>query len=166
MQQDSSKSGAGYYVRDSDWKQLVYHVRSTPKASNVALSRNLYCLISRQSGAIGGATATLSTDQVESIAPGTANPIASSIPGQNARRTFSGSAGQQVNLQITNSTFVRCPALNFSILRPDGSQLAENGTCNVAPTGNQCRAGIFFGVRDPRPAWHRRSVQCSSRSRR
>lgn len=61
-----------------------------------------------------------------------------SLPGQDARLSFSGTAGQLVNLAVSNSTFTtagRC--LNYSILNPDGSQLTTALTCGAGGALNQ-----------------------------
>jgi len=60
------------------------------------------------------------------------------FPGQDARLSFSGTAGQLVNLAVSNSTFTtagRC--LNYSILNPDGSQLTTAFTCGAGGALNQ-----------------------------
>jgi len=53
------------------------------------------------------------------------------IPGQMARLTFAGTAGQNVSVNFTNGTFPTC-SLNLVILNPDGSTL--NSTACVDPS--------------------------------
>ena len=61
---------------------------------------------------------------------------ATTLPGENIRLTFSGTAGQQVNVQVTNSTFPgSCYSVVLSILKPDGTQLANTGLCGGATGG-------------------------------
>ena len=62
-----------------------------------------------------------------------------SNPGQNARYSFTGTANQQVNLSLTNSTIggsTSCSSSNgtLAILKPDGSTLGSTSMCK--PTTN------------------------------
>lgn len=73
----------------------------------------------------GTITVTVSTELTGTITPGgAAVPITISRVGQNARYTFTGTAGQTISLGITAVTI---SGLSVSILKPDGSPL-------VAPT--------------------------------
>lgn len=73
----------------------------------------------------GNITVTVSTELTGTITPGgAAVPITISRVGQNARYTFTETAGQTISLGITAVTI---PALNVSLVNPDGSTL-------VAPT--------------------------------
>jgi hypothetical protein len=73
----------------------------------------------------GNITVTASTELTGTITPGgAAVPITISRVGQNARYTFSGTAGQTVSLGLTSVTITSGYA---SILKPDGSTL-------IAPT--------------------------------
>jgi YD repeat-containing protein len=80
----------------------------------------------------GSATITLHepTDAMGAIAAdGNPVPVSTSIPGQNARRTFTAAAGDRVILKITGSTYAAgftCGAA-VSILDPAGSTLRSNG---------------------------------------
>ncbi len=56
-------------------------------------------------------------------------------PGQSARLTFEGGAGQQISVTATNVTFGNC-GFNFSILRPDGATLASGSNCFATPSIN------------------------------
>ncbi len=80
----------------------------------------------------GSTTVLLSTfaDITGTITPGTAINVTTTAPGQNARYTFSGTAGQQVSLSVASSTYTGCTALAFSILKPTGSSLGSNSTCS------------------------------------
>ena len=73
----------------------------------------------------GNITVTVSTELAGTIVPGgAAVPITISRVGQNARSTFTGTAGQTISVGITAVTIT---GLSVSILKPDGSTL-------VAPT--------------------------------
>ena len=82
-------------------------------------------------GASGGSiTVALTPDVSGAITPGTPITVTTTSAGQNARYTFHGTAGQQVSLKLTNSTYPGCLALTASILKPDGSALGSNSTCS------------------------------------
>ena len=86
-------------------------------------------LVDPQNGASGSLTATLydvPPDATEPIEPGGAPAtISTTVPGQNARLTFAGSAGQRVSLKLTDVTIGTscCSSAKVSILKPDGSAL-------------------------------------------
>ncbi|HEY2115199.1 MAG TPA: carboxypeptidase regulatory-like domain-containing protein, partial [Candidatus Angelobacter sp.] len=82
-------------------------------------------------GTTGSVNLTLNnaTDVTGTIAFGTPITVTTTVPGQNARYTFNATAGQQVSLMVSNSTYTGCIALNAAILRPDGSTLASTATC-------------------------------------
>ncbi len=81
----------------------------------------------------GSATVTLYTvvDVTGSITPGGPSvPVTLSTPGQNARLTFNGTAGQKVSAWLTNSTFTGgCSTLRLSIFKPDNTELSGYDTC-------------------------------------
>ena len=59
-------------------------------------------------------------------ADGTGVPVSIATPGQNARLTFSGTAGQVVTARVTNGTFSSyCFDLSLSIVKSDGTTLAN-----------------------------------------
>ena len=69
----------------------------------------------------GNITVTVSTELAGTITPGgAAVPITISRVGQNARYTFTGTAGQTISLGVTPVTIT---TVNISILKPDGSTL-------------------------------------------
>jgi hypothetical protein len=76
--------------------------------------------------AVGAATATLydvPPDVTGSIvAGGPAVSVTTTAPGQSARLTFSGTAGEPVGVNVTGSTFLTA---TVSILRPDGATLVS-----------------------------------------
>jgi hypothetical protein len=86
-------------------------------------------VVDPQSGAAGSLTATLydvPPDATGTIEPGGAPAtIATSVPGQIARLTFSGNAGQRVSFKLTNVTIgtAATSSAKVSMLRPDGSTL-------------------------------------------
>ena len=60
--------------------------------------------------------------------------VTTSTAGQNARYTFSGTAGQTATVSLTNSTYTGCAGLNVSILKPDGTSLSSAGLCGASGT--------------------------------
>jgi Subtilase family/Fervidolysin N-terminal prodomain len=90
-------------------------------------------IIDPQSSATGSVTLTLfdvPPDVSASISAGGPNvTVAPEVPGQNARLTFTGAAGQRISLKLTNVTIGTSgfSSAKVSILKPDGSSL-------VAPT--------------------------------
>jgi hypothetical protein len=109
-------------------------------------------VIAPQSGGTGSATVTLSVDQTGSITPGASDTVTINIPGQNAQFPFSGTAGEEVNLQVTGSTFPGCLALALSILKPDGTQLASGYVCGATggiPFVTLPAAGTYTAVIAP-----------------
>ena len=88
-------------------------------------------LVDPQGTDIGSVTLTLydvPADPTPSITPGgAAVTVTTTVPGQNARPTFSGTAGQRVSLQLTNVTIgtSTCCSVRVSILKPDGTTLVS-----------------------------------------
>jgi uncharacterized protein YhfF len=86
-------------------------------------------VVDPQSNAVGNATLTLydvPPDPVVSIVPGGAPAsVATSVPGQNARFTFSGVAGGRVSLKLTGVTIGTSGSASakVSILNPSGTTL-------------------------------------------
>jgi YD repeat-containing protein len=90
---------------------------------------------------VGSATFALSDvpqDATAAITPGgPAVTMTTTVPGQNAGLTFSGTAGQRISLNVTAiSSTLSCPS--FSIVKPDGTNL-------VAPNYN-CASSYFIDV--------------------
>jgi subtilisin family serine protease len=94
-------------------------------------------LVDPQSNAVGSATVTLYDVPADASAAltigGAAATLSMTVPGQNGAATFTGSAGQNVTLTLTNVTIGSSgfSSAKFSIRKPDGTNL-------VAPT--------FFGT--------------------
>jgi hypothetical protein len=88
-------------------------------------------VIDPQGAATGSATLTLydvPPDAGGPITPGGASvPATTTVPGQNVRLTFNGTAGQRVSMTITSVSFSSATA---SLIAPDGSQVG---------------GGVFFG---------------------
>jgi YD repeat-containing protein len=88
-------------------------------------------LVDPQGTDIGSATLTLydvPADPTPSITPGgAAVTVTTTVPGQNARPTFSGTANQRISLQLTNVTIgtSTCCSVRVSILKPDGTTLVS-----------------------------------------
>jgi hypothetical protein len=84
--------------------------------------------------ATGSVTLLLNTftDISGTITPGTPLSVNTTTAGQNARYTFSGTAGQQASFSLTNSTYTGCIALNTSILKPDGTTLNSTSICGAS----------------------------------
>jgi hypothetical protein len=74
------------------------------------------------------------TDQTSAIVRnGVSVPVSITTPGQNARFTFSSSAGQQVSAYLSSATFgVTCKVASISLLRPNGTMLASARVCKHA----------------------------------
>jgi RHS repeat-associated protein len=85
-------------------------------------------VVDPQGTATGSASMTLNSvpaDATASITPGgSAVTLATTVAGQNAALTFSGSAGQRVSLQVDNVTIGSgCCSATAALLAPDGSTL-------------------------------------------
>jgi hypothetical protein len=89
-------------------------------------------LVNPQGTTTGSVTVLLNNfaDVTATITPGTPITATTTISGQNARYTFSGTSGQQASLGLSGNTYVGCNAVVVNILKPDGSSLASTGICN------------------------------------
>lgn len=63
-------------------------------------------------------------DTTGTLTPGVTSQIVTTAPGQNARRTFTGQAGQRVGIQFTNSTL----GGRLELFTPSGEQLLDRDT--------------------------------------
>ena len=90
---------------------------------SLPVSGSYKILVDPQGTAIGSATLTLydvPADVTGSIVPGgAAVSVTTTVPGQNAKVTFAGTAGRRVSLKIGPT----CCSLKVSILKPDGTAL-------------------------------------------
>jgi subtilase family protein/fervidolysin-like protein len=83
-------------------------------------------LVDPQGAATGSMTLNLydvPTDLAGSVTPGASFPAAIGTPGQNARLTFTGQAGQRVSLKLAAGTIANS---YVSILNPDGTMLGSS----------------------------------------
>jgi hypothetical protein len=90
-------------------------------------------LVDPQGDATGTVTVQvyLVVDSLQKLKP--RGPIASftsTVPGENARFTFTGHAGDSRTVTISGSTFAGCPALVVSFVGPNGT-LSETSTCTA-----------------------------------
>jgi hypothetical protein len=92
-------------------------------------------LVDPQGTNTGSVTLTLydvPADVTGSItADGPTVTITTTTVGQNAILTFSGTAGQRVSLQLSNSTFSGCLAVFDIIKNPDGTNLTWTYLCSA-----------------------------------
>ena len=88
-------------------------------------------LVNPQGTTTGSVTVLLNAfaDVTGSITPGTPLTVTTTVAGQNARYTFSGTSGQLVSVSLTGNTYTGCNAVVSSILKPDGSTLESTGLC-------------------------------------
>jgi RHS repeat-associated protein len=88
-------------------------------------------VVDPQGTTTGSGTLTLSdvpADPAPSMTPGgAAATVTVTTPGQNARPTFTGTAGQRVSLNLTNGSIgtSSCCAMKVSIVNPNGSNLVN-----------------------------------------
>jgi hypothetical protein len=86
--------------------------------------------------AVGSVMPRLATAQSGTLVPGTPTSVSITTPGQNAVLTFSGTAGQQVNVWLLSSTIPgSCYSLTLSVLKPDGSTLKSAQMCGQGNFG-------------------------------
>ena len=98
-------------------------------------STGTYTIFINPSGTSGSVTLTLNAIQDATATltiGGPAVTVTTTVPGQNARLTFSGTAGQRISLNVTAiSSTLSCPS--FSIVKPDGTSLTgPAGSCASA----------------------------------
>ena len=97
-------------------------------------------LLNPWSSNTGQATLTLNNVPAENqgtiTAGGAAVTVATTVPGQNASLTFSGTQNQRVSLRVTGSTYPFPggfnPAVTIKILKPDQTVLAQTTTTTSA----------------------------------
>src|SRR6478609_3853856 len=125
------------YLFDPFGRQLASN--GCNNATNFMDGQNLpmtgtYTLGIDPGGTTGSVNLTLlnATDVTGTIAFGTPITVTTTVAGQNARYTFSATAGQQVSLTLTNSTYTGCISLTTSILKPDGTSLGSTSLCGGA----------------------------------
>jgi YD repeat-containing protein len=113
----------------------------------------VYTVVVDPSGSgTGSATLTLydATDVQGTIVPGGASvSVATTVPGQNARLTFSGTSGQRVSLRISSASFTG--SVICGILNPSGATLDSTGCSNGSFIDTQVLAstGTYTVLVDP-----------------
>ncbi|WP_196297752.1 IPT/TIG domain-containing protein [Xanthomonas albilineans] len=81
-------------------------------------------------------TATLSADLVGSLTLGKVNAMSLTRPGQNARLSFTGVAGQMLEMQVSRqSTVPANGTVYYTVYAPDGSQLSSTEFDDSDETG-------------------------------
>jgi hypothetical protein len=114
--------------------------------------------IDPQSNLTGSATVTLydvPADATGSVTVGgAATAVSLGVPGQNARLTFTGAAGQHVTLKLTGVTFGPscCTSAQVSVLNPSGTALLGQtyfGTSGKTIGLNLGSTGTYTIVLDP-----------------
>ena len=123
-------------------------------AKTLAASGTYTILVDPQATATGGVTLTLYDVPVDASAttsPGGSGPsVTTTVPGQNARVTFAGGAGQRVSVKVSGMTL---SAAYVSVLNPGGSTLAPPiyvGTSGgFVDTRSLPSAGTYTVVVDP-----------------
>ena len=92
---------------------------------------------------------TVPPDMVDDVAvDGTPDAVPFTIPGQNAKLRFDGSAGQEVSLNLASSV----ADTDFQILKPNGNVLYSGwvGTSGASSTRSRCPTdGTYKVVLDP-----------------
>ncbi|MBZ5494423.1 MAG: IPT/TIG domain-containing protein [Acidobacteriia bacterium] len=89
-------------------------------------------LVNPQGTTTGSVTLLLNTftDVAGTISVGTPVTATTTVAGQNARYTFSGTAGQQMSMNLSGNTYVGCNAVVISVLQPSGASVGSAGICN------------------------------------
>lgn len=107
---------------------------------NLPLNGTYTIVATPQGGATGSVTATLYVfnDLVETITPGVAKTVTTTIPGQKVRLMFSASAGQHASVSVTDSTFGSCSKCNAVAVRIHSSPFAaalSSASLSASATG-------------------------------
>jgi hypothetical protein len=92
-------------------------------------------------------------DLTGALSAGSPQSLSLAAPGQNARLTFAGTAGERISVQLAGSTI---SAALLSILKPDGTTLGTNAYAGVGNSFLDTRAlpaaGTYTIVVDPQDA--------------
>jgi RHS repeat-associated protein len=115
-------------------------------------------LIDPNGSEVGSMTVTLwdvppdATSEITPTAQGAAVMATTTVPGQNARLTWSAAAGQRVSYNVTSKSFTDWAHL--SVLRPDGTTLFTTGNVTSLPNYTDTitlpAAGAYTLLVDPR----------------
>jgi hypothetical protein len=101
--------------------------------TNLPTAGTYSILLDPQGATTGSASITIydvPPDAGGPITLGTPATLSTTVPGQNGRLTFAGTAGQRVSLKISNSTFASATA---ALMGPDGK--AVGGSTFFGPSG-------------------------------
>src|SRR5260221_1560376 len=112
-------------------------------------------VVAAQSQYTGSMTLTLydvPADVSSTITPGgAAASVATTVPGQGASLTFTGSAGQRVSIKVSSVTMSQA---GVSVINPDGTTLIAPMTVTTAgvfvDTKTLSQSGTYTIVVDPR----------------
>src|SRR6185437_5396502 len=88
--------------------------------------------VNPQGATTGSVTMLLNNfaDVTGTVTIGTPLTATTTVAGQNARYTFSGTAGQQISMNLSGNTYVGCNAVVVSVLQPSGASVGSTGICN------------------------------------
>ncbi|HZU29966.1 MAG TPA: IPT/TIG domain-containing protein, partial [Candidatus Angelobacter sp.] len=128
----------------SSCQMQVYAPDATPVGSTASCSSPSFMRVSLpttgsytlavlpSSGATGDVTVQLTTfnDVTGPIVIGTPLTATTTVPGQVARYTFSGTAGQQLSMNLSGNTYTGCNAVVVSVLQANGTSVGSTGVCN------------------------------------
>jgi hypothetical protein len=121
--------------------------------SLVLTQTGLYILVLNPVGANTGQITLVVyefTDVTGAITPGTAVSSALTTPGQNARLSFSGTAGQKVSVLVTNSTIANCTTGGLSLIGPSATVSGPNLCSNsFLDTQMLASSGTYTVVLNP-----------------
>lgn len=96
--------------------------------ANLPVTGTYSIIVTFHQGGTGSVSVTLSSDLTGVLTAGTAVTANFTRPGQNARYTFSGTAGQQLGLTLSNGTSTPAgQSLSVILTDPNGSMLANVG---------------------------------------
>jgi uncharacterized protein YhfF len=103
--------------------------------------------VGQATGGIGLQAWTVPADPTSALTMGTAKSVTTSVPGQNARATFSGTVGQRVALQLASSTF---SAMDWTLTDPAGTVLASGSGNGFQDALTLSTAGTYTVLVDPK----------------
>ncbi|HXH51511.1 MAG TPA: hypothetical protein VNM47_19400 [Terriglobia bacterium] len=93
---------------------------------NITLPASMDYRVRLDPGAVGSdVSITLTQKSVRQLGANKPESVSSSLPGQVFDLTFEGTAGQRVTITETSNMYP-CGAMDFFIMKPDGSPLASS----------------------------------------
>jgi hypothetical protein len=101
-----------------------------------------YTIFVYNSSSAGSLTLNLydATDLQGTITPGGPSVAISTVPGQNAYLTFSGTFGQQIGINLTNGSYSGC---NLTLYDPNGSTVQPGSCAGATDSINQFTLAAF-----------------------